>query len=75
MKKRLKKVWREIKKAYLCNPQTKRGSPKGATVREEASYLSCERAGAREKQDDSSLKRLEVQASKAKKLIPKSRTD
>ena len=49
MKKRLKKVWRETKKAYLCNPQTKRGSPEGATVREEASYLSCERAGAREK--------------------------
>ena len=48
-KKRLKKVWREIKKAYLCNPQTKRGSPEGATVREEVSYLSCERAGAREK--------------------------
>ena len=44
MKKRLKKVWREIKKAYLCNPQTKRGSPKGTEVREETSYLSLERA-------------------------------
>ena len=47
-KKRLKKVWREIKKAYLCNPQMKRGSPKGTEVREETSYLSLERAGARE---------------------------